>query len=780
MAMSTFTRQFPIATAVSYCLSLPFSAWSQSAPNETSVLKEVQVINTSPLPGIGIEKYKLPYEVQSVDSQTIRKSGSLNMSEFMNENLTGVNVNDIQGSPYQADVTYRGMRASATLGASQGLSVYMDGVRLNQPFGDVVNWDMFPEAAIDTVTLVPGSNPMYGLNTLGGALAFTTKSGLTTQGNEVVSTFGSFGRIKLDTTHGSKSANGWHRFIAITAFDETGWRDHSDGSLQNLFIKVGKTQEDTNWDVSYMFGNSKLHGNGLTPSTNYGQLDSPPSFTSTSTGLYEADRASVYTWPDQTINKAHLLSFNIQHVLDANTELATTAYVKYGTQSRLGGDVEWENLDGTGDKAWGVVNRNSNKQVTVGLATNLTKLIEEHQITTGASLERSKMSYGATATEECDISSNREVSTSGCGLSELTTAGVTGTTTAFGTYLADTYKLSDKTFFTLAGRFNQTTVKNTLSKYNAEDPTGTGDGVLDSTTSESFTYRKFNPSLGMTHQLGQLTVFGNWAQSNRAPTVMELGCADIDNPCALPTGLQADPYLRQVVSQTLEAGMRWKNDLGYSLSVSAYRTYNKDDIVFLMANPATGAGYFKNIDKTQYLGLDISASKTWQNWYLNTTYSYLKATYESTAALPAADYDDGTGTVVAREMDITPGMRMAGIPLHKLKMHLDWSATEKWKLGTSMIVSSSIVTQGNEDGFITDGVSGNAKVKGYAIFNLNTTYTVQKGFEVFGKINNLFNTRYETYGMMAANNLYSDEQTLSKFVAPGAPRTFMAGLRYRF
>jgi outer membrane receptor protein involved in Fe transport len=113
-------------------------------------------------------------------------------------------------------------------------------------------------------------------------------------------------------------------------------------------------------------------------------------------------------------------------------------------------------------------------------------------------------------------------------------------------------------------------------------------------------------------------------------------------------------------------------------------------------------------------------------------------------------------------------------------MHLDWSATEKWKLGTSMIVSSSIVTQGNEDGYITDGVSGNAKVKGYAIFNLNTTYTVQKGFEVFGKINNVFNNRYENYAMMAANNLYSDEQTLSKFVAPGAPRTFMAGLRYRF
>jgi outer membrane receptor protein involved in Fe transport len=218
--------------------------------------------------------------------------------------------------------------------------------------------------------------------------------------------------------------------------------------------------------------------------------------------------------------------------------------------------------------------------------------------------------------------------------------------------------------------------------------------------------------------------------------------------------------------------MRWKNDFGYSLSISAYQTINKDDIVFTAAN-TSGAGYFSNFDKTKYMGVDINASKSWGAWHLNTTYSYLKATYESTAELLGADN---------REMDITPGMRMAGIPLHKLKMHLDWSATEKWKLGTSMIVSSSLVTQGNEDGLLDEGGgSGNAKVKGYALFNLNTTYKAQKGFELFGKIDNVFNRRYETYAMLAADNLYDDDdQTLSKFVAPGATRTYMAGLRLKF
>ena len=136
-----------------------------------------------------------------------------------------------------------------------------------------------------------------------------------------------------------------------------------------------------------------------------------------------------------------------------------------------------------------------------------------------------------------------------------------------------------------------------------------------------------------------------------------------------------------------------------------------------------------------------------------------------------------------REVSITPGTRMPGLPLHKLKIHVDWQATDQWVIGSSLIVSSSIVTQGNEDGQIADGVSGNAEVKGYTLLNLNTTYTVQKGFEVFGKILNVFDTRYETYGMLATDSLNTSsggEQTLSKFVAPGAPRTYMVGLRYKF
>ena len=783
-------KPIPFAKTLTACavsaLLIP-AAWAQSAA-EGGSLKEVQVVNTSPLPGIGIEKNKLPYEVQSINSETFKAGNTLNISEFMNENLNGVNVNDIQGSPYQADVTYRGSRASAILGAAQGLSVYMDGVRVNEPFGDVVNWDMLPEAAFESVTLVPGSNPIYGLNTLGGALAFTTKSGLTTQGNELGLSLGSFGRLKLDLTHGSKSADGWHRFLAATSFNETGWRDESKGQLQNIFVKMGRSQEDSNWEVSFLYGNSKLVGNGLTPSTNYGEEgEGTPVDKGT---LYDGRRAAVYSHPDETQNNTSLLTFNLQRVLDANTELAATAYVRSGKQKRLGGDVEWnpeidENGDGFEDQeddfgddgtyqpgtgaAEGELRHSRTSQTSYGASVNMTKLLDAHQITTGATLDMSRSSYSASAEEECFISETRGVSD--CEEADAPTAGVKGGATAFGVYVADTFKMNETTYFTAAARYNHTVVDNTITRYT--------DGVGAELAKEEFTYRKLNPSFGLTHQLSNnLTVFGNWAQSNRAPTVIELGCADKDYPCQLPTGLQADPFLKQVVAQTIEGGLRWKNNQGYNLAVSVYQTDNKDDILFI-ASGTQGRGYFNNFDKTRHQGVDISASKTWGTVRMNTSYSYLKATYEAEAELQAGE----------RVIDITPGMRLPGLPLNTLKLNLDWQATNQLNLGAGVQYSSSIVTQGNEDGNIgteDESTAMDASIKGYTLLNLKASYQAQKGLTLFAKINNVLDTRYETYGMIGENNFKVDggkdatEQTLSKFVAPGAPRSYMVGLRYQF
>ena len=140
----------------------------------------------------------IPAPVQTATARDIETSGALDVADFLNRRMNGVHVNEIQNNPFQPDVNYRGYTASPLLGTPQGLSVYMDGVRLNQPFGDVVSWDLIPRIAIASTTLMPGSNPLFGLNTLGGALSLQTKNGLSTAGTTVQATYGSDVRRAVD------------------------------------------------------------------------------------------------------------------------------------------------------------------------------------------------------------------------------------------------------------------------------------------------------------------------------------------------------------------------------------------------------------------------------------------------------------------------------------------------------------------------------------------------------------------------------------------------------
>ena len=768
-ATSHSFRRTVLALSIAGLLS---PVYAQDADKDKQ-LNAVEVVGTSPLPGLGIEEDKLPYDVQSISAEQLHKSQTLNLTEFMSRNLSGVNINDIQGSPFQADITYRGFRLSGILGSSQGLSVYLDGVRVNEPFGDVVNWDMIPEAAIGNVTLVPGSNPIYGLNTLGGALAFTTKSGLTAPGTEVKLQAGSFGRVRADVAYGSKSDDGYHSFIAATGFREDGWREHSSGNLGNVFAKVGRQQGDSNWDLSLLVGRSTLIGNGLLPSRNYGEEggDAP----GYGPGMYENNRRSVYTYPDRTQNELNQLTFNLQRMLDGETELAAMAYVRQAVRKGLGGDVEREEIldnlgNGTGTyENEGVLNLNNSRQTSAGGSLNLTKILDRHQITTGISSDFAHMRYGAQVAEDCTLSADRGVSN--CDPAEGS-AGVRGKSAALGIYAADTYSYSDRTFVTGAARFNHANVSNIITNY-------TG-GVGSDRAREAFTYNSLNPSLGISHKLAPaVTVFGSVGQSNRVPTIIELGCADPATPCSLPTGLQADPYLKQVIARTVEFGTRWRFD-DSEITATVYRSDNSNDILFQATGTNPVRGYFTNFGRTRRQGLDLSARTSYGPVAVQASYSYLDATYQSEGELFGGD---------DLEIDVKRGTRIAGLPQHTLRIGADWRVEPKLTIGGSVLATSSIGTQGNEAGNIGEDGTGDASVKGYFLMNLHANYEASKGMDYFARINNVFDRRYETYGMMAASafdqfgaglGTNTNPGNISRFVAPGAPRSFMVGVRYRY
>lgn len=740
-----------------------------------ATVTRIEVVGALPFLDGEIGRDTLPYTVQMLDRSALGGSQSERLTDALARRLNGVNVNEIAGSPFQADVSYRGQRASPILGTAQGMSVYLDGVRINEPFGDVVNWDMLPEAAIARVSLVSGSNPLYGLNALGGALALQTRSGLDDSGVDAELSGGGAGRRRVDLSWGGHGTDGWHGFIASTLFDERGWRDASDGRFGNLFAKGGHARADASWSVSLLLANSHLIGNGLLPSWSEDEGVRQ-------VGLYEQDRRAVYTYPDITINRLRQAAVQFERRLGHGLKLAGGAYLRASRRDTVGGDVNDDYADyvdacGAGLDACGLtreqeaalhpasLNAAATRQVGRGANLVLHGAHAAHQFDLGVSIDHSRVDF-AQFEQDAWFTPQREAIADPQADREAGPS-VAGTQRTLAAYVFDAWALEAATSVSASARMNVAHVGNALA--NEDGPRA----------SEAFTYRRLNPSLGFTRRSGALTWYANAAQGTRVPTVIELGCADPLRPCRLPAGLQSDPYLKQVVARTFEAGVRadWG---GVEANAGVYRGVNRDDILFLSSG-ASQAGYFANFDRTLRQGVELGAAGRAGQLRWRIGYSYLDAVYDA----------DGSLFTGARTVQVWPGMRIAGLPCHTLKLGADWDAAPGWSLGADLQAQSSLVTQGNEDGAIDDdGTRADWSVRGFALLNLHASWRPAPGWELFARASNVLDRRYETYGLVAPNLFpggtlvrpqeQAGSMVQSRFVAPGAPRLLTAGLRYRF
>ncbi|MFB0374715.1 TonB-dependent receptor [Xanthomonas euvesicatoria] len=746
-------------------------------------------VTATPIAGTTIDAAQLPYMVQSASNAELSRGRSNNLSDLLQRRFIGVDGNDVQGSAFQNDLTFHGFRASALPGASQGVSVYLDGVRFNEPFADIVSWDMLPEAAISAVTLMPGSNPLFGPNTLGGAVVLSTASGLTAPGLQGEASIGSGARKRLDASYGVAGADGWHGFVALTGFDENGWRAASEGRLGTVFGKVGKQGEQTDWSLSLLHGRSRLIGNGLLPDTRYTDEGPEP-------GLYRADRRSVYTSPDLTRNRNTLLSVQLDHRFDADTALHALAYSKMGRRDTVNGDsgqdyeefveecasgyaTDGSALDADCDVArtdadtlhTGALNTTQMRQHAQGVALNLSMQWGAHALTTGATFDRGHVRYRQFARDGW-VQPDRSV-VADPATDRAFFSGVRGSTQTLGVFLADTWALDDATHLTAAVRWNHVVVDNVLST--ADD----GDRPR-----ERFVYAKANPSLGLTRRLASaVTLYGSVAQNSRAPTAIELGCADPTQPCRVPTGLQADPRLEQIISRTYELGARWTPSADRNATLSVYPADNRDDILFLRA-PDTQLGYFDNVGRTRYQGVDAALHLRSGDWQWSAGYSYLDATYRSDGQLLSGE----------RVIALRPGLRIAALPRHNLKLGMEWQR-DALTLGVGVRAVSGRVASGNEDGQVDNAEEGQAAPErldigtaGYALVDLQARWTINARVSLFARIDKVFDRRYATYAAVA-EDVFPDgelarpqdapvETGPARFLAPGVPRQYLIGVRW--
>lgn len=729
---------------------------------QTTATPQVEVIGTSPLAGLGVDRNLLPYASQTVRRGAIDQAQGDTMTDFLARRLPGMQVNDIQGSPFQADLTFRGYRASGLLGASQGLSVYLDGVRINEPFGDVINWDMVPEFALQSLTVLPGANPSFGLNTLGGAIVLETVDGRSAEGLRAEVGFGSHGRKRAEVGLGQRHADGWHSYVGGTVFDENGWRDHSPGRQALVLARIGRSQGGTDWSLGVLGGSATLVGNGLLPAATLDEdgVGTPD--------LYAGARSAVFTHPDRTKNRLAQATFNWSQQLGASSRLQGLAYARNSRRDTVNGDGA-DDFDPLLPDLNASLNTTATRQSAWGAALSLAQRSGAHQWQVGASVDSSRVRYRQLE-QEGRFDASRGV-LAGDEDAELS-ASVTGKSLHLGLYATDTWQLATGTHLTATLRANRSRVSNTLTT--VDDDTG----VLEAKPKESFTYTSLNPAIGLTQQVsGQLALFANLARNTRVPTVIELGCADPDEPCRLPAGLQSDPYLKPVRATSLEAGLRWRPAPGRRLELSLFRTDNADDIVFGSVSATSQLGYFQNFRRTRHQGLDAA----WQAQYgpvaVTASYSHLQATYQANGILRMGE----------RNVTISPGTRMAGLPRHTAKIGADWTLAPGLSVGADMQLVSARGVQGNEDGLLEDGATETHRLRipGHGLLHLRAQWQATPALTVVARMQNALDRRYETYGALAetsfdAQGRFTGNEEDALFVAPGAPRSLWLGLRLKF
>ena len=715
-------------------------------------LPPVTVVGTVPLVGHDLPADQIPGSAYVVDAEQIRRDRPLTIADQINRGVASVFVNAAQGNPYQPDITFRGFAASPLLGTPIGMSVFVDGVRVNEPFGDTVLWDLIPTAAIGSLALLPGANPAFGLNTLGGALVVQTKRCRTHGGVEAEIGAGSFGRRAAQTSIGGR-AGSFDALLAAQYQEEDGWRDKSPSRVRQLFGQTGWQAGNTAIDAIYTFADNVLIGNGLAPES-----------------LLASRRESVYTYPDETKPRLHFVNLQLRHALGGDALFSGNVYHRRLSLRTFNGDAEYDDggtpLDPTDDEYEAENRRTATRQwasgATAQLAWTVGSAAVTHRLTVGVSRDRGRAEFSQYE-QPANFTADR--GTSPDGDFELDVR-VRGYNVYDGIYLTDTISFGARTHLSLAGRYNR-------AKVEIRDLTG-----LEPALNGTHRFSRFTPSAGITFApVPAATLYARYSEGYRVPTPVELTCADPAAPCSLPVAFVADPPLRPVVAKSWETGVRSARGESLNWSVGAFRTDLRDDILFTAVG--AGQGFFANVPKTRRQGVELGLSGRAKSLGWGLAYAYVDATFESPVALfnpVAVDADPSQPATI----DVRAGDRVPGIPRHRLKANAEWRIGSV-VLGAETHSASSQFLRGDES-------NEQRPLSGYTIANLRASVELGAQWNVSARVNNVFDRKYETLGALNRNAFDANSQPLDgvgpgpveRFVAPGAPRSFWIDVQYRF
>ena len=768
-------------------------------------IETITVVGATPAGHDDLDVRNFPGGIQTVTDEDLAASASLDVSNYLTRHVGGVHINSAQGNPLQSDLYYRGYAASPLLGLPMGLTVYQDGVRLNEPLGDAVNWDLIPTRAVAGMSLLGGSNPLYGLNTLGGSIVLNMKNGFDHAGHAVSLEGGSHGQFIGSVESGANNGSVAY-YVNANRFREDGWRDLSPSTSAVLYGNVRWRGDGHMLRIDHLRGTSDLTGNGLSP-----------------VGLLARDRAAIFTAPDITENDAELWRIGGTTSLGANATLLAHVHVRDNhTESFNGDGMEEDDIDelidgfGGREALAGALRNECRDEPSLDFATAEDDEFEEAVAESGCGAvnnlsARGQESRGGVAEVRLPVafmSAKHDVNV-GIGAyrgesgfdsrvqfalfdpalrSTVSSGAVTGgfadERTDIATeirrrhvYLRDSFALDDAWIVNLAGFFHDSEVS--LRDRTGEQPQLTGD--------HGFT--GFNWSAGVVCQWESRDVFGSYSQSSRLPTPIELACSEAlaRNPetgemeeCRLPNAFLADPPLKEVVARSLELGARGTNRAGWRWSMGLFHAYNDNDIIW-QTGQTRAHGLFRNVDGTRRRGVEASIAKAGAIWRWQFDYSYVVATFDDDFDVlspnhPANKADDDDDDESPATRPVERGDRIPGIPAHLLKANLAWSLTERVSVGGDMIAVSGSHLRGDESNELDE-------LDGYTVVNVWANYRTDR-FEAFLLVENLFDGNYENFGLIGEEPDevvgLDDIGDDVRFLGPGAPRSIRLGVTLGF
>ena len=752
-------------------------------------IDEITVVGTTPVPGMTVSVDKVPGNVQTLRAGDLSQDGAPSLIDGLSTHLGSVNINDTLADAFQPDILYRGFEASPVLGTPQGLAVYQNGVRINEAFGDTVNWDLFPDIAIDRVDIV-SANPLFGLNALGGAVSVTMKNGFTSKGADGELSGGSFdqrqGAVEFGTNNGILGF-----YAAARLLDQNGWRLFSHDSVRQYYADLSFRDGGVSLDLSYTHADNKLYGQGVAPVQSLA-----------------ISTQNVFTGPQNNFNTLNFVTLNGQLKFTDHLGVQGVLYSRSYRQTVANGD----NSDFTacGASTPGALCQAGGATPLTGPAGGLIPDISNGGATLigqndferirsdgwGASLQLTDtaplfghdndFAIGATLdTAQTNFFSGTEVGVLDASLTVLpgvlvdtpegsdfsaTPVNLNANNKYYGFYITDTFDLTPLLSVTASGRYN-------IAKIDLSDQLGTA-------LTGNSRYTHFNPALGATYQVaGRVTAYAGYSTNNRAPTAGEIECSDPLQPCLLPSSLAGDPpNLRQVIAHTVELGLRGRSssaDARLSWNAGVFRTNSDDDIYGIATSVSTG--FFQNIGSTRRQGFEASANYQGRQWSGYAQYSYIDATFRSPLLLnsPSNPFQDEDGNI-----QVLPGNRLPLIPLSRVKLGADYSVSRDWSVGSSLVLATGSFYRGDES-------NQNPQLPGYHVVSLRTSYRLNKQVELFANVQNLFDERYSTFGLFGdpsgvgapgvpAGADSNDPGVDNRFQSPGMPRAYFGGVRIRF